>query len=86
MSNKLIEINGRVLPSESICFGHNILNAGPQSTWKDHLKISEMYNCHIVKTWVIIAPNTYFNKTQQFATDLIMLLKRISYNLPHPLL
>lgn len=86
MSNRLILINSRVLPSESICFGNNMLNVGPQSTWKDHLKILGMYNCSIVRTWVIFASNIYFNKAQQFANDLNMLLKRISYNLPSPIL
>lgn len=85
LSDKLVQIEGRILPQEKIVLGNNIRHeSGADVDWTKHLRSSPMLVIAELNQWVIMYPS----KLQQEAQDLTRMLQNcgrgMSFSVPPP--
>lgn len=57
LERTLVDVPGRILPSEKLTFGRNFtINSGP-GDWTREMQRAPLLNCQELKNWVVIVTN-----------------------------
>ncbi|XP_001949497.1 piwi-like protein Siwi [Acyrthosiphon pisum] len=84
LSNKLVELTGRILPPEPIQSRTNGYNGGEEADWTKNLRSLPMFTSAIVKHWVILVPREYSQEVDPFVQSLAKAASGMNFTLPKP--
>lgn len=85
LAPQLVEVNGRILPSENILMANNVsYGSGPEVDWTKNLRNNQMLVSVELKSWLLVYPVRLENQ----AKDLFRLLQQVGsslrFNFPNP--
>lgn len=84
LSNRLVEVPGRILPIEQLRSNTKAYDAGIEADWTRHLRNLPMYTCVSMRSWVIVTPQDNVRDCQAFASTLQKAAQGMSFSLPTP--
>lgn len=82
-SNKLVTLNGRVLPLQEIASNTNKYYP-EKGNWTKGVQQNPMYTSVKVTSWVVISPKTLEQHLQKFLLNLKRVSDNMSFFLPRP--
>lgn len=86
LSNKLVDVPGRILPLEQIKSNSKPYDGGFEADWTRHLRALPMFTCATMKSWVILTPQDCARDVQAFAQSLFKAAQGMSFVLPQPIM
>lgn len=86
LSNKLVDVPGRVLPIEQLKSNTKAYDAGIEADWTRYLRGLPMFTCASMKNWVIVTPQDNARDVQAFAQSLQKAAQGMSFSLPSPIM
>ncbi|XP_046741985.1 piwi-like protein Siwi [Diprion similis] len=85
LSDKLIDIPGRIMPSEKIIFGREKkVDAGPEADWTRELRNVTMLSCGKMDNWALIVTSRAKRDVENFVSTLIQVSTKLGFKLPQP--
>lgn len=86
LTNKLVDVPGRVLSAEKIKSNTKMYDGGYEADWTKYLRALPMFTCAVMKTWVILTPQDCFRDVQNFSGTLAKAAQGMSFMLPPPIM
>lgn len=84
LSNEIVKIKGRVLPSEKVYCNTKSYDSGENADWSKHVRSVPMYTSAKIQRWIVIYPNHYVNDVKQFVNTLKRVGDGMSFRLSQP--
>ncbi|KAF0707393.1 piwi-like protein Siwi, partial [Aphis craccivora] len=84
LSNKLITINARVLPEETLYGDSHKYLSGKNANWTSNLRTLPMYIRAQIPCWVIVFPRTWRSDVENFKNTLLKVAHGLGFKLQSP--
>lgn len=85
LSPHLVEVDGRVLPQETIFAGDNKrFQSGPDVDWTRNLRTSKMLNVVTLTRWIIVFPAKLQEAAKSLARMLTECGRGMAFGVPQP--
>lgn len=84
LSNDLVKIKGRVLPSEKVYCNTKFYDSGENAEWSRHVRSVPMYTSARIQSWIVVYPNQNVNDVRQFVNTLKQVGNGMSFTLSQP--
>ncbi|XP_026806338.1 piwi-like protein Siwi [Rhopalosiphum maidis] len=86
LSNKLIQLNGRILKQEMIKGNQRECSYGHDANWTKNLHNLPMYRTVILKKWLVIFQSDNKSAVEEFVSTLRNVAKGLNFDLPQPII
>ncbi|GAB0086880.1 hypothetical protein DMENIID0001_010860 [Sergentomyia squamirostris] len=84
LDRQLVELMGRVLPRENICFGGGKMELPNEADWTNALKKNSLFESQPLTNWHVICPERDLNVTTKFISMLKSTAQRAHFNMQDP--
>ncbi|XP_047364611.1 piwi-like protein Siwi [Vespa velutina] len=84
LENNLIEIPGRVLPTEKVVFRAGAITAGVEADWTRELRNKHLLACKPLKNWILIYTSNLKRECEDFLKNLIKVANGMGFNIERP--
>lgn len=84
LDDKLLELTGRVLPTERIMFRSNAVSAGPEADWTREFRNNHNIICKPLKDWVVICMQRVSREVEGFLKNLNKAAQGMGFGLDYP--
>ncbi|XP_060844955.1 piwi-like protein Siwi [Rhopalosiphum padi] len=86
LSDKLVQLNGRILRQEMIKGNQSQCSYNYDADWSKEIQNLPMYRTVILKKWLVIFPSGNKSAVEEFISTLRNIAKKLNFDLPQPII
>jgi len=86
LSDKLVQLNGRILRQEMIKGNQSQCSYNYDADWSKKIQNLPMYRTVILKKWLVIFPSGNKSAVEEFISTLRNIAKKLNFDLPQPIM
>lgn len=80
---RLVEVQSRVLPCETLSSNLKTYSSGQTADWTVHMRSNKMYTCVVVNSFVVLSPQRCLNDVNAFLRSINKAAEGMGFRLPN---